>query len=96
MSFVVIIASIIGLILLISYLKIDAFIAFIIVSLLAGIALGIPIDQVPTTINHGVGSIMESLTLIIIFGAMLGKLEQPDELPLSWWALSAPNTSNGA
>ena len=74
MSFVVIIASIIGLILLISYLKIDAFISFIIVSLVAGIALGIPIDAVPATINRGVGSIMESLTLIIIFGAMLGKL----------------------
>lgn len=74
MSFVVIIASIIGLILLISYLKIDAFISFIIISLVAGIALGIPIADVPTTINRGVGNIMESLTLIIIFGAMLGKL----------------------
>ena len=74
MSFVVIIASIIGLILLISYLKMDAFISFIIVSLIAGIALGIPIAEVPATINRGVGNIMESLTLIIIFGAMLGKL----------------------
>lgn len=74
MSFVVIIASIIGLILLISYLKIDAFISFIIISLIAGIALGIPIAEVPATINRGVGNIMESLTLIIIFGAMLGKL----------------------
>lgn len=74
MSFVVIIASIIGLILLISYLKMDAFISFIIISLIAGIALGIPIAEVPATINRGVGNIMESLTLIIIFGAMLGKL----------------------
>lgn len=74
MSFIVIIASIIGLILLISYLKIDAFISFIIISLIAGIALGIPIAEVPATINRGVGNIMESLTLIIIFGAMLGKL----------------------
>ena len=62
MSFVVIIASIIGLILLISYLKIDAFISFIIVSLVAGIALGIPIAEVPATINRGVGNVMESLT----------------------------------
>ena len=74
MSFVVIIASIIGLILLISYFKVDAFISFIIISLIAGIALGIPIADVPATINRGVGHIMESLTLIIIFGAMLGKL----------------------
>lgn len=74
MSYIIILASIVGLILLISRLKIDAFISFIIVSLVAGVALGIPLSEVPAVVNRGVGSIMESLTLIIIFGAMLGKL----------------------
>ena len=74
MSFVIIIASIVLLIVLISYCKIDTLLSFIIVSLLAGVALGIPMDEVPNLINKGVGNIMESLTLIIIFGAMLGKL----------------------
>ena len=74
MSYIIILASIVGLILLISRLKIDAFISFIIVSLVAGVALGIPLHEVPAVINRGVGGIMESLTLIIIFGAMLGKL----------------------
>lgn len=74
MSYIIILASIVGLILLISCLKIDAFISFIIVSLAAGVALGIPLSEVPAVINRGVGGIMESLTLIIIFGAMLGKL----------------------
>ena len=74
MSYIIILASIVGLILLISRLKIDAFISFIIVSLVAGVALGIPLHEVPAVVNRGVGSIMEGLTLIIIFGAMLGKL----------------------
>ena len=74
MSYIIILASIVGLILLISCLKIDAFISFIIVSLVAGVALGIPLHEVPAVGNRGVGSIMEGLTLIIIFGAMLGKL----------------------
>lgn len=74
MSFIIIIASILLLVLLISYWKIDAFLSFIIVSLIAGVALGLPLDEVPHIINKGVGNIMDSLTLIIVFGAMLGKL----------------------
>lgn len=74
MSFVIILASILLLVLLISYWKIDAFISFIIVSLVAGVALGIPVGDVPDVINRGIGNIMSGLTLILIFGAMLGKL----------------------
>lgn len=74
MSFVIIIASILLLILLISYWKFDTFLSFVIVSLAAGVALGIPMEQVPDLVNKGVGNIMDSLTLIIVFGAMLGKL----------------------
>ncbi len=74
MSFIIIIASILLLVCLISYWKIDAFISFVIVSLLTGVALGLPLDEVPQIINKGVGNIMDSLTLIIVFGAMLGKL----------------------
>ena len=74
MSFVIILASILLLVFLISYWKIDAFISFIIVSLVAGIALGIPVGDVPDVVNRGIGNIMSGLTLILIFGAMLGKL----------------------
>ena len=74
MSFVIILASILLLVLLISYWKIDPFISFIIVSLVAGIALGIPVGDVPDVVNRGIGNIMSGLTLILIFGAMLGKL----------------------
>jgi len=74
MSFIIIIISLALLILLISYFKINAFLSFLIVSILAGIALGIPLEALPSSVNNGIGSIMKDLTLIIVLGAMLGKL----------------------
>ena len=43
------------LIVLISYFKVDAFIAFLISSILAGIALGIPLEKLPDSVNNGIG-----------------------------------------
>lgn len=74
MSFVIIILCLVLLIVLISYFKVDAFLSFLVVSIIAGIALGIPLNKLPDSISNGVGSIMGSLTLIIVLGAMLGKL----------------------
>lgn len=74
MSFTIVILFIIILIVLISYFKVDAFLSFVIVSIGVGIALGIPLDKIPNTVSLGIGKILGDLTLIIIFGAMLGKL----------------------
>lgn len=74
MSFLIVILSLVILIVLISLFKVNAFIAFIISSIFAGIALGIPLDKLPASINNGVGNILGSLTIIIVLGAMLGKL----------------------
>lgn len=74
MSFIIVILCLALLILLISYFKVDAFLSFLIVSIVAGVSLGIPLNKLPESINNGVGSIMGSLTLIIVLGAMLGKL----------------------
>lgn len=74
MSFVIIILCLLLLIVLISYFKVDAFLAFIVVSVLAGIGLGIPLGDLPATVDRGIGNILGSLTLIIVLGAMLGKL----------------------
>ncbi|MDR1258919.1 MAG: gluconate:H+ symporter [Tannerellaceae bacterium] len=74
MSFIIVILSLIVLILLISYFKVDAFLAFLIVSIGAGVALGIPLDSLPKAVDEGISNIMGSLTLIIVLGAMLGKL----------------------
>ncbi|MBK5719327.1 L-lactate permease [Dysgonomonas sp. Marseille-P4677] len=74
MSFIIIILSLALLIVLISYFKVNAFLSFLIVSILAGIALGIPLENLPSSVNKGIGGIMGDLTLIIVLGAMLGKL----------------------
>lgn len=74
MSFIVIIVALLLLIVLISYFKVDAFLSFIIVSILAAIGLGIPLDKIPATVDLGIGNILGSLTMIIVMGAMLGKL----------------------
>ena len=55
-------------------LKLNAFLALILVSLAVGIAEGMPIANVITSIQNGVGSTLGSLALIIGFGAMLGNL----------------------
>lgn len=74
MTFIIVLLCLVLLIVLISYFKVDAFLSFLIVSIVAGIALGIPLNKLPDSISNGVGSIMGSLTLIIVLGAMLGKL----------------------
>lgn len=74
MSFLIIILCLLLLIVMISYFKVDAFLSFIVVSVLAGIGLGIPLGDLPATVDRGIGNILGSLTLIIVLGAMLGKL----------------------
>jgi len=62
------------LILLISWLKFHPFIAFLIVSLLAGWLLNIPLRNITASVKNGIGSLMGELAIIITLGAMLGKL----------------------
>lgn len=74
MTFLIILLSLAGLILLISYFRINAFLSFLLVSIAAGLALGIPLDAIVKSVEKGIGSVMGSLTLILVLGAMLGKL----------------------
>jgi Gnt-I system high-affinity gluconate transporter len=39
-------------------MKMDAFIAFLLVAIGAGIVLGIPVEQLPKTVEKGIGSIL--------------------------------------
>ena len=74
MSIFVVIACISLLILLITKGKINAFLAFLIVSILAGLLLGVEISSIAKSIQKGIGDMLGSLVIIIIAGAMLGKL----------------------
>ena len=74
MTFVIIFLSIAVLILLISWARINAFLAFLIVSIAAGLLLGIPFNNIVGSVQKGLGDTLGSLIIIIALGAMLGKL----------------------
>lgn len=71
---VVIAVAIAALVVLVAWTKMHPFLAFIIVSAGAAVALGIPLAAVPATIRKGMGDILGSLLVVIVAGAMLGKL----------------------
>ncbi|GGC66684.1 idonate transporter [Pedobacter quisquiliarum] len=59
---------------MISVFKINAFLSFLIVSIIAGISLGLPLSKIAGAIEKGMGDVLGSLVIIITTGAMLGKL----------------------
>lgn len=74
MTFLAIAASIILLVLLIVWLKIEPFISFLITSVVAGFFLGIPIGEIMGAVQKGIGDLLGSLVIIVVIGAMLGKI----------------------
>src|ERR1700739_1033406 len=74
MPFIILLAGIIALILLLSWARLNAFLAFLVVSILMGLCNGMSMDHVATAIQKGVGDILGSLTIILVMVAMLGKL----------------------
>jgi Gnt-I system high-affinity gluconate transporter len=74
MTILIVICCILLLILLITWGKFNAFLAFLIVSLLAGWLLGIPLDNLTKSVKKGIGDMLGELVIIICLSAMLGKL----------------------
>jgi Gnt-I system high-affinity gluconate transporter len=74
MSIAIVILCIGLLVFLITYLKVNSFIAFLLVSLCAGVLLGLPLPDLAKSIQKGLGDTLGSLVTIIVLGAMLGKL----------------------
>ena len=74
MPLVIVIIGILLLFLLIARFKLNAFITFIIISLFVGIAEGMELESVVTSIQNGIGNTLGFLILILGLGAMLGKL----------------------
>lgn len=62
------------LVLLITYFKINAFLAFLVVSILAGFLLGIEPVKIIGSVQKGMGDMLGSLIIVVVAGAMLGKL----------------------
>jgi Gnt-I system high-affinity gluconate transporter len=73
-SIFIVIFCIALLILLISQFKINAFLSFLFVSILAGLLLGLDVSKVTASVQKGIGDMLGSLAIVVIAGAMLGKL----------------------
>lgn len=74
MPLLIVISGIVLLFILIAVFKLNAFISFIIVSLLVGIAEGMELENVIQSIQTGIGNTLGFLVMILGLGAMLGKL----------------------
>lgn len=74
MPLLIILLCIILLVVLVSWARVNPFLAFLIVSITAGLLLGIPLDKVTTSVQKGLGETLGTITIIICLGAMLGKL----------------------
>jgi Gnt-I system high-affinity gluconate transporter len=74
MPLLIVALGIILLIVLITVVKLDTFISFVVVSFLVGIAEGMNPGDLLKSIEKGIGSTLGSLVMILGFGAMLGKL----------------------
>lgn len=82
--------AIVFLLLLVSYLKWNAFIALLVTSFLVGILNGMGPLAILNSILGGVGETLGKIALIIAFGAMLGKLieESGAAHTITYWFIS--------
>jgi len=74
MSFVILALCIVCLVLLISWVKVNPFLAFLLIAMLAALLLGMPLQDISKSVNKGLGDTLGSLVIVIVLGAMLGKL----------------------
>jgi Gnt-I system high-affinity gluconate transporter len=74
MSLLIVLFCIALLILLISQFKINAFLSFLVISILAGLLLGMDASKIIGSVQKGLGDMLSSLVIVVVCGAMLGKL----------------------
>jgi len=74
MAILILFLCIVTLILLITWAKVNTFLAFLLVSTMAALLLGMPMNHIAQSVNKGLGDTLGSLVIIIVLGAMLGKL----------------------
>ncbi len=66
--------SVVLLTVMIAWGRVQPFLAFVIVAMLAAVLLGQPLDTIPKAIETGIGDLLGSLAVIICLGAVFGKL----------------------
>ncbi|PCR99669.1 gluconate:H(+) symporter [Lactococcus fujiensis JCM 16395] len=71
--FVLLVGVLILLVMIIKF-KINTFVSLIVTSVLVGLGLGMPLGQIPVSIQNGIGGSLGELAIVFGFGAMLGRL----------------------
>ena len=74
MSVIILLAGIVLLLLLITLVKLNAYLSLIVAALFVGLANGMDTTALLTSLGNGIGSTLGALVLIIGFGVMLGGL----------------------
>lgn len=74
MSLLILLFGIALLVILITWLRLNAFLAFIIVAVLIGLFNGMSITAITASLQKGMGDLLGSIIVILGLGAMLGKL----------------------
>ena len=74
MHLFIVLAGILTLVLLITWGKVNAFLAFLVVSFVTGLLLGIPFENIAGAVYKGLGDTLGQLAIVIVLGAMLGKM----------------------
>jgi Gnt-I system high-affinity gluconate transporter len=71
---IIVAVAIVALVVLVARAQMHPFLAFVLVSAAAAVAFGMPADTVAAAVRKGVGDIFGTLAIVIVSGAMLGKL----------------------
>lgn len=74
MTLLIVFLALLSLVILIAVCKINPFLAFLVVCVIAGLCLGIPLTGITRSVETGIGAILADTLIIIVIGAMLGKL----------------------
>ncbi len=75
MSLLIVLFCVIGLLIfLTTVLKLSPFVSFILVSIVAGMLLGMPIDRIAGSFQKGIGDMLGGILVTLAAGAMIGKL----------------------
>ena len=74
MHLYIVLFGILLLVALISWGKVNAFLAFLVVSIVTGLLLGISFGTITQSVYKGIGDTLGQLAIVIVLGAMLGKI----------------------
>ena len=74
MTIVILLASILMLLVLIGWLKINAFVSLLFAALFVGVCNGMELNKLIASINSGIGNTLGPLVLTLVFGMVLGTL----------------------